>query len=225
MIIDHENKVLISTPAKTATASMEAVARGRRAEEAPEGMGIVYWPDGQKKPHTMVIPDHISGVKNYKRYMLVRNPYQRLVSLYYWLKKPYHIPGEWPEKADDIRAIDTFSEFVHWWVRMRDEYGYNGRHPVRLQFSDPSFWMHPHCWMVTYAECASQFNPHYILHLEKLEAELKAIRGDWGFIPHRHGAGVDTSWQDHYGPKERKAVYSIFRADMLLGGYRLGVER
>ena len=122
MIISHDGEFLIGTPTKCGTHTLEAVAK--RAERRGLGSQLCIAgpiaPDTSRRQHHMYVPKEWA---HYRRLLLVRNPYDRAVSLYEWLRDPawytqwgakYVQRGEHPKVDGDSRPAMNFNEFVTW---------------------------------------------------------------------------------------------------------------
>lgn len=205
MIADHTNRVLIGTPAKTGCTSLEFSIRYR--DDVPDGLEVVHWDTGRranKMPHGLIVP---GDCERYTRYMTVRHPLDRIVSLYFHLRKPYHQGHEWPGAAEDLARLDKFNDFVPWWLDQRAEHGFGQRDRLLPDGSDQlAWWLQPNIWLITLGECYKVFGYPHLIRLESYEADLKAINPYWGKVPHRMKSGVDTSWRDHFNKTNIKKV-------------------
>jgi hypothetical protein len=225
VIADHKNKVLIGTPAKTGCTSLEFSIRYR--DDVPDGLEVVHWKRGGKKPHGLLAPP---GCEGYTRYLTVRHPLDRLVSLYYHLKRT---PMEWRAQADVIEDLSDFKAFAVWWMTARKASGFKSHEDDGYNYSKRlpdghdklSWWLPPNIWMVTLGECYRFFKPHGLIRLESYEQDLADINPYWARVPHRMKApdGAETDWRENYSAALADAVLlNHARADMKLLGYSLG---
>ena len=123
MIVSHDGEFLIGTPTKCGTHTLEAVAK--RAERRGLGSQLCIAgpiaPDTSRRQHHMYVPAEWA---QYRRLLLVRNPYDRAVSLYEWLRDPawytqwgakYVQRGEHPNaEPGDPRPAMNFNQFANW---------------------------------------------------------------------------------------------------------------
>lgn len=151
MFIDHENKLILVTPMKCATHTFREIA-GRLGSSLQ--LTPVY-------PHVMVC----DGDEGYRRVMAVRDPYDRLVSIYLHLQSR---PLRWiPEGL--IQSF-TFKKFMPWWCLQQSR-------------AEGNFWS------MSLTDCANMFYPTRLVRVEHLAEDLAAlgvvVDGD---IPHMNRA-------------------------------------
>jgi hypothetical protein len=212
MIADDRNKVLIGTPTKTGTHSVEAMTR--RAEKDPSSQLRLVRMPGSKIPrhHHMLVPDDCS---DYRRVLMVRHPMDRLASLYFWLLK---WPWQWKSRADEFTEL-SLDEFCSWWLNVRDEIGLDGGYiKPMMQFN---WWRSPNIWCVTLSECSDAFVPHDFIRLESLEVDLnRLVPRDWGAIPHvNRSRAIGDGWRTKYKPKTIRFMAAEFDDDLENFGY------
>jgi hypothetical protein len=201
MIADDKNKVLIGTPTKTGTHSLEAMVR--RAEKDPSTQLRLVRMPGSKIPrhHHMLIPEDCGS---YRRLITVRHPLDRLASLYTWLLR---WPWQWKSMADEFTGLNL-DEFVQWWLKIRLELGFDGEYLHDM--ANFGWWRSPNIWCVTLHECAEAFDPHGVIRLEHFEHDLKTqVRTDWGTIPHvnRSRPAESGGWKDMYSTNTIRSLH------------------
>lgn len=212
--VDGEPKAIIATPTKCATTTMEAVARRhmRRAEQI-EGVDsgwlrLMDW-DSPRRQHRMALPPN-RGAENWAeadRWLLVRNPYKRYMSVYEYLRSPQNysqwgarwVQGrEWPGLADGpwrkLKPM-TFKVFLGWLADQRE----NG--PERPDWTEGGAYRSPWVWtdslddskwFLQHAHGGKRRAKVHRLRNERLFPELSALLKDYG-VPvtaDRHGLGV-----------------------------------
>jgi hypothetical protein len=212
MIADDRNGVLIGTPTKTGTHSVEAMVR--RAEKDPANQLRLVRMPGSKIPrhHHMLVP---GGCESYSRMLMVRHPLDRLASLYFWLLR---WPWQWKSRAAEFTEL-TLDEFCSWWLNVREEIGLDGSYIGAMeQFN---WWRSPNIWCVTLSECDAAFGPHDVIRLEHLEDDLnKHLPRDWGAIPHvNRSREIGDSWRDKYKSRTIRFMSAELEDDLDNYGY------
>lgn len=142
---------VIATPTKTGAQSLSYWAK-RRAE-------LTYLPEG----HRMNAPDEQMRF----RYLMVRNPYARLYSIYKYLMR--RETTEWG--CIEARRL-SFAAWVDHFLSMRSSFS--------IRDYDAAA---PSIWLATLADCRELFVPHRFWRLEEIE-DLPAHLGVSGPIPH-----------------------------------------
>ena len=166
MIVDHENRFIIATPTKCGTTSIEALARSRGKRL---GLSTV-----RPRQHRMVVPEEYVS---FRRYMMVRNPYDRLASIYLYLSNPSNY-SQWAH----WEVVDkTFTQFCYWYIKQREHYGIQSACDPGGAASDDKWYRSPNLWLVSLGECQRVLKPHDFIRLENLAEDLKSTgRDDWG---------------------------------------------
>lgn len=124
MIISEATKTLIATPTKCGTTTLEAVARRSEREGDGAVLRVLDEPDPndtRRRQHRMCPPP---GKEDWTRLLLVRNPYDRLTSIYEYLRAPANysqwgarrVQGrEWPgERGALSHPPMSFRKFLFW---------------------------------------------------------------------------------------------------------------
>lgn len=219
MIVDHVNRFLIGTPTKTGATSLDSTVR--RGSDVPEGLEIVYWPGHGKKAHGLLVPP---GCERYTRYLTVRHPLDRLVSLYFHLRRPYEMRIEMPWATEALATFDDFNKFVPWWVEQRSIHGFGDGNIGILSrggdWRELDWWLSPSIWLISLGECYKAFGYPHLIRLESYIEDLEAIHPYFAKMPHQKKAGTDTSWRKHYSKANLKlALDSHADEDMELLDY------
>lgn len=155
-------RFVIATPTKTGTTTLEECARRHAGGRISRGgvwkpdFRIMDW-EKPRRQHRMVPPE---GWENARRYMTVRNPFTRWVSVYEYLKAPHNYSkfgakeiqrSEWRGWNDDRvgvrgRPLD-FEQFLWWLVDARVEYGESRWVRRRGSLTSPGAWRSPWIWL------------------------------------------------------------------------------
>lgn len=133
MIVSHEGKFVIATPTKCGTTTLEAVARRHVRRLGDEGVRTFSVAeadrgDSHRRQHRMVPPE---GCESYQAYLLVRNPLDRMVSIFEYLRAPQNY-SQWGARAVQGNAWGgkdkekmynenpkNFCKFVQWYARQK----------------------------------------------------------------------------------------------------------
>lgn len=208
MIVDHVNKFIIATPTKCGTTTLENLARSRGGRL---GLSTV-----RPRQHRMIVPEELD---RYQRYLAVRNPYDRLVSIYLYLSNPSNY-SQWGHNEVKDR---TFPEFVQWWVKQRIKHGIDDDLYYQ-EWRDLKWWRSPNLWLVSLNECYEMLLPDGIVRLENLEPDLKALRDDWGgaMLHSNRSTNRQKDSRRYYTRKTIQVVNDVFaRRDCAVLGYDL----
>jgi len=210
MIVDLEYGSVIATPTKCGTTSIEALARSRGSR-----LGLTTV---RPRQHRMVVPDEYA---NFRRYMMVRNPYDRLASIYLYLSNPSNY-SQWAH----WEVVDkTFTQFLYWYVRMRDHYNIQLAVDPGGAAHDDRWYKSPNLWLVSLGECMQVLQPQGLIRLENLEADLKETgRDEWGgkMLHSNRSTNRKKETRAMYGSKQ--ALQKVNQSFLLSDCERLGYE-
>lgn len=151
---------IIATPTKCGTTTLEEMCRrhrGGRKGTPKENFRIMDWAKPRRQ-HSMAMD---VSLRNYQRFMMVRNPYDRWCSIYEYLRAPHNYTkwgakqiqgaewrGTWhyhdPERT---RRPMTFGEFLEFIIRERKEYSGQRWSNRRGDFDDPFHYRSPWVWL------------------------------------------------------------------------------
>lgn len=159
MIVAH-GKFVLATPSRCGTHSFQALARSTPGMEWIPTM------------HSMEVPEQYDDLD---RILIVRDPYDRLVSIWDLLRRWTAMWGH--REMKDM----TFDEFVHWFhakrhLHMRDPKATSKRAP----------WL----WLWNCTENANVFMPSQVLYLEEADLALKYLIANYGIQPKKRDIEV-----------------------------------
>lgn len=149
-------RFVIATPTKCATTSMEAVARRHmRNAEKPDQFRIMDW-DHPRRQHRMCLPPGDVNWGAADRYLFVRDPFKRYISIYTYLSAPQNysqwgarvIQGEEWGGHDKRKMLDepkmSFKKFLVWLADQRQKAdsvpGVRGDLRVGRAYRSPWVW-------------------------------------------------------------------------------------
>jgi hypothetical protein len=207
VIVDHDRRVVIATPTKCGKTSLEAMVK--RSLTADVGRNLEVVRPGQ---HRLDCP---SGADGYKRYMMVRNPWSRLVSTWSFLANPKS-KGE--HRAKDIQKM-SFAEFVYWWLEYRAEMG-----PVHIlaEGQQPSvLWSAPARWLMTLSECDGVWRAEDYIRVEQMAGDLDLLGLNYG-QPVKNNSSDKVrpgEWTDYWTDELLREAASTLRKDAHAFGY------
>jgi hypothetical protein len=212
VIVDHEAKIIIATPTKCGTKSCESIARtlGRK-----DRMVEVVRPG----IHRLDVP---YGAAGYTRYMMVRNPWARLLSTWSFLGNPIS-----KSEYEPLRAAAADLPFAKWlgvWTRERAAYGDSWRTETAKRL-----WSAPARWVMTLGECAQVWEPKGFIRVENMEQDLLEVaQVDYGIARRvNHSDKVRLGpWTSYYTEAMWKRVGDLFAFDeaVKIGGYSTKLE-
>lgn len=217
---------VIATPTKCGTTTLEAMAR--RAERwagkpVPE-FAIMDW-DRPRRQHRMALPPTgslgegpltMGGWGDADRYLLVRNPFRRYISVYEYLKAPQNY-SQWGAREvqgwswgghDESKIVQrpplSFSQFLRWLADARDTYhwmrleqGPKNRGDLTTGFAYRSPWV----WTDSLVDSLMLLRQQpgkggkkkrlHLMRLENLDRELALLRAQWNLS---EGLPLDVMW-------------------------------
>lgn len=89
MLISFKHKLIIATPTKTGTTSLETAVKAH-VKHGGKAIQIVDW-ESPRRQHRMCLPEHVGygrDIDLYARYIVLRNPYSRWLSVFKHLSRP-----------------------------------------------------------------------------------------------------------------------------------------
>jgi len=170
MVVLREYKIVWSSVPRTGTLSMLRLLKHFK--------GILVG-----KFHRHTVPEKY---KDYTRFMLVRNPYDRLLSWWrWWQNHDSRIP---------IQSDETFEEFLIWLIKNRNAYGKD------------------YCYCCdSQAAFSHAFKCNIFLYLDKLPEDFKKVsklrnaHRQWYNAAAHKQEPVDV--MSYYGPKELELAH------------------
>lgn len=136
MIVSDEWKFVIATPTKSGNWSMRATAEAFVKRGGDPRVLRQYTSGAKDWQHQLAVPP---GMEDYDRWIMVRDPSARLVSIFEWLRRR---PSEWGHWF----AVGDFADFVRIYQRQRAAVEAEGFHAKRLQGGTA-----PYKWAESYA--------------------------------------------------------------------------
>lgn len=169
---------VIGTPTKCGTHSWEALAK------AVPSMDLI------RPQHLMDPPDEY---KQYDRYIIVRDPYERLVSMWSFI---CHSPNRTQWGAKETRGM-SLTDWLRWFLPRQREASER-----TWQFRSP--WV----WTKTMSECADRLRVgNLFLRIEEADEDMRAMIKEYRLeVPER---------------RQREGMYHSNRADMHRPYYRM----
>ena len=155
-----------------------------------------------------VDPDRID-LKNYYIFTVVRNPYDRLVSLYYYLKednKKYKMMNY----LLFIDNINTFSEFVHYLKNNWDELKYNIGKPMIKYIIDKN----------------NKIVVNKIVKFEDLQKDMNDVFEKTGLTyidfnkTHLYKSKIRKHWREYYNKELLDIVNKLYHEDFKIFNYK-----
>ena len=210
-MITSEAGFLIATPTKCGTTTMEAIAKRHMRTAGADGdlFRIMDW-DSPRRQHRMALPpevdsdtffgmrDHGGGEHEWgevQRYLFVRNPYTRYMSVYTYLSAPANysqwgareIQGnEWGghDKSKMLkRPKMDFETFLYWLADQRAKKPKNrGELTEGRAYRSPWVWTDSLSFSLDALRSqpgAAQEQDVEFLRLENVWSDLRALSGDW----------------------------------------------
>jgi len=153
--------------------------------------------------------------EKYWKFTIVRNPYDRLVSAFHFLKKGglHEIDKAWADS--NIGHIDTFKEFVFLLKDKSFEYNITKWQHFRQQ----SFYL---------KNFKNEIDIDYIAKFENLSEEFDYIKNQLSLkdqiLQHKNKSSRNH-WSEYYDDKEMlEIVYRIYEEDFSNFGYKRGTN-
>lgn len=159
MIVSESGAFLIATPTKCATTTLEAVTRRHMRHHGPGEFDLMEW-DSPRRQHRMALPPDVEDANGRKwkygdfdRFLFVRNPYRRYMSVYTYLSAPANysqwgareVQGvEWgghDERKIVRRPKMSFETFLFWLAdRRADDDSKRGSYVLGKAYRSPWVW-------------------------------------------------------------------------------------
>lgn len=189
MLISHKRKLLIATPTKCGTTSLEhAVKKHIKQGGDPDIIDIFRVPFEPRRQHRMSYPEVLgfNGLDRYRRLMVVRDPRKRWESVYKYLGDPAQY-SQWGSKYVQGRnwpgieklgreGVDadpmTFVQFLRWMFWVRDEHKAPER---RGSLADGFAYRAPWVWSDGLDFSAKQWKPEAVIRTEHLWDDFGAL--------------------------------------------------
>ncbi len=211
-----KGRFIIATPTKCGTTTLEALAKRhmRNAGADADQFRIMDW-DSPRRQHRMALPPVADSASNNEwngetsgenewgaatRYLFVRNPYTRYMSMYTYLSAPANY-SQWG--AREIQGIDwggpggtmpnlppkkTFEEFLHWLAARRWSLSKKTNAKRRGSLWDGRAYRSPWVWtdslwrsydLLQGQPGPAEANAVALLRLEQVWEDLAALKEAW----------------------------------------------
>ncbi len=145
------------------------------------------------------------SIRNYFKFTIVRNPWDRLVSAYFFLKKGGFNKRDKNWFDDELGQYDNFEQFVTEWVNRENVLRYHHFRPQTDYMFD------------RYRKIFIDF----VGFFENLEDDFEYIANQIGVsdrLPQKN-AGEHKSYQDYYNEKTIEIVSKAYEDDINILGY------
>jgi len=198
VILIPDQKAVLATPTKCGTYSWEIISRKM-------GWRTI------RTQHRMDVPDAFSHYS--QRLMTVRNPYSRLVSVYFWLSGPSGWTNWKGKISHTVEWEDWFWMFLEW----KDE----------ADLKEINTHRSPHVWTNSLSQNADIFVPRYFVKLEDgvhgLELALGLPKGSLPDLTHsnRNTGRPKRSLEEWYDKAMLKAANKWMQEDCERFGYEV----
>jgi hypothetical protein len=160
VIISHKYEFVMATPTKCGTHTVESVVK-RMNKYGDDSIEIV-----RPAMHRMDPP---SACRDYYKMLLVRNPYDRLASVYYYFLDPVNY-SQWGAKF--VQGFDmSFDVFVRWFTEAKHE----AEHGV-----DFNTHRSPHLWTLSLKQNWDILNADEYVKIEDINWDWPDIMADIG---------------------------------------------
>lgn len=162
VLVSDAYRFVVATPTKCGAHSFNGLASEWERGGGDPGVLRSMW-SGAKDKHRLAPPE---GCEDYLRFLVVRNPAERMVSMWDWLSRR---KGEWMHR--DVRKLDGFPEFVEWlWEQRQAASGASGGSGAA-------------------ARGPGAGGVRLFLWTDTLQEQMNLLRGTWGGESCRGGAG------------------------------------
>lgn len=222
-MITSEENFIIATPTKCGTTTMEAIARRHMRNAGADGdlFRIMDW-DSPRRQHRMCLPPNVSdgsvwGIEHreqageavnewgdVQRYLFVRNPYTRYMSIYTYLSAPANY-SQWGAREIQGSAWGghdakkrlrhepmSFETFLYWLADKREA---GMRNPARGDLQTGKAFRSPWVWTdsLTFSMETLRDQPGGQQGEEPIFLRLETIWDDLRGLDHSWGLGLDLS--------------------------------
>ena len=147
----------------------------------------------------------------YFKFSFVRNPWDRLVSTFFYLKRGGmgHMDKHWAEQ--NLAAFDDFESFVHNWVTKKNVWSWVHFVPQHHFICDDK--LNVKMDFVGRMECIQSDFSHVA---EKIDSPAQLVRTN---------VGSHDNYRDYYDAETRKIVADVYEKDIALFGYQFDSVR
>lgn len=140
------------------------------------------------------------------KFSIVRNPWDRLVSTFFFLKNGGMREEDRLWAEEHLSAYDSFDEFVRGWLRP-------GRLDAYTHFRPQSYYL---------VNPRGKLEVDYVGRFEELQrafGEVKAALGLAGSLPHRNEAPRRRDYREYYSDRAAEIVRDVYARDIEMLGY------
>lgn len=234
-MITSDQGFILATPTKCGTTTVEALANRHHREAGADAdeFRLMDW-DSPRRQHRMALPPNVrdrwggegshidehdnnedpsglsEGWGDVDRWLLVRNPYTRYMSIYTYLSAPANysqwgareIQGnEWGghDKAKIVRRSKmSFEQFLFWLADQRAKYSNDywlsrrGELTEGFAYRSPWVWTDPLDWSLSFLQVQPGEREGDVEGLVRME-NLFDNRGDWSLLNMLDAYGVEIN--------------------------------
>lgn len=143
--------------------------------------------------------------RNYYKFTFVRNPYDRLVSAFFYLKQGGKNESDIEFSKENLSQIDSFEDFVLNWLT--DERLYS--------------WIHFYP-QVYFTECnCSSLTIDFIGKLENIDKDVRTLSKmiSQDIVIEHHNASSRKHYSEYFTEEMKEKVYDLYKEDFLAFDY------
>jgi hypothetical protein len=161
--------------------------------------------------HVRYVEYQAADTKKFERYFkftFVRNPWDRVVSTYFFLKKGglNELDKNWSDQ--NMVSYNSFEDFVVNWLTEENIWSWVHFYPQYYFFYDDD----------------GNNMMDYVARFENIEEEFRFIRERLGKTCElsKVNVGSNSHYTDYYNERTKKIVEDVYRKDIVLFNYRYG---
>ena len=163
-----------------------------------ESNGHIRWSQYQKKNR--------KKFQEFFKFAVVRNPWDRLVSAFFYLKKGgmNSLDKKWAE--DNIQEYKTFDEFVKRWINQKNIFSY-------AHFKPQSYWIcdENNKIMVDFIARIETIDEDFLFLSNKIDSKQESLK--------KLNSVSRLDYRKYYNDKTINIVKNVYKNDIELFGY------